>query len=120
MEDKLNASDLSFLKTFTDGDTGRMVKYINNFLSMAPEKIAALQSKLDEKNWDELRGAAHKLKPQLSYMGINSIKDDIQKIEDFAAEEKNLEQLPELVATVSSACQKAFKELNAFVRSVNQ
>ena len=113
-----NATDLAFLKSFTEGDSARMVKYINNFLAMAPGKIAAMQSKLEEKNWQELRGAAHKLKPQLSYMGINSIKEDIQKIEDFAAAEINLDQLPRLVAKVSSVCEGAFKELNDFVKTV--
>jgi len=67
--EKTNVTDISFLKSFTDGDTGRMVKYINNFISMAPGKIAAMKSKMDEKSWDGVRSAAHRLKPQLSYMG---------------------------------------------------
>jgi len=119
MMEKTNVTDISFLKSFTGDDTERMVKYINNFLSMAPEKIAAMKSKLEGRSWEELRSAAHKLKPQLAYMGINSIKEDIQQIEDYAGEEKNLELLPELVANVSSVCELAFKELNDYVKSVS-
>ena len=117
MSETTSVTDLSFLKSFTGEDNERMVKYINNFLSMGPEKVAAMESALAEKNYSELRAAAHKLKPQLSYMGINSIKDDIQNIEDFAAEEKNLDQLPELVTKVSSICKQAFRELDDFIKS---
>ena len=117
MGENNSVTDLSFLKSFTGDDMERMVKYINNFLSMGPEKVAGMESALVERNYEELRGAAHKLKPQLSYMGINSIKEDIQNIEDFADEEKNLDQLPALVSKVSSVCRQAFAELEAFVKS---
>ncbi len=108
-------TDLTFLKTFTGDDHERMVKYINNFLELGPEKVSAMKVSLKEKNWEELRSAAHKIKPQLSYMGINSIKDDILKIEEYAAEAKNLEELPALVEKVTAVCNDAFGELRQFV-----
>jgi HPt (histidine-containing phosphotransfer) domain-containing protein len=117
MNETTTVTDLSFLKTFTGDDNERIVKYINNFLGMGPEKVKAMEAALAEKNYQELRGAAHKLKPQLSYMGINSIKDDIQNIEDFADEGKNLDQLPALVSKVTAVCRQAFSELDAFVKS---
>lgn len=117
MSDTTAVTDLSFLKSFAGDDNERMVKYINNFLGMGPEKVGAMEAALAEKNYPELRAAAHKLKPQLSYMGISSIKDDIQNIEDFAEGGINLEQLPGLVSKVTAVCRQAFAELDAFVKS---
>jgi HPt (histidine-containing phosphotransfer) domain-containing protein len=119
MSSETQHTDFTFLKSFTQGNHDRMVKYIGSFLAMAPEKISQMKKALDEKNWSDLRTAAHSLKPQLAYMGINSIKEDILAIEENAGEEKNLDQLPALVSKVETVCTAAFVELNDFVKSVS-
>jgi HPt (histidine-containing phosphotransfer) domain-containing protein len=119
MSTETKHTDFTFLKSFTQGNNERMVKYISSFLGMAPEKLSTMKKALDEKNWNELRTAAHSLKPQLAYMGINSIKEDILAIEENAGEEKNLDQLPALVSKVETVCNRAFVELNDFVKSVS-
>ena len=44
-------------------------------------------------------------------MGIKVLQDTIEKLEEYAADEKNLEQVPELISEIKSYCEKATLEL---------
>lgn len=114
--DKL--TDLSFMESFTKGDTAKIKKYITMFLQMAPGQLTSIQDKLGAKDWPALRTAAHSFKPQLNYMGIASLKDVILKIEHNANEEENLEELPAMVENLVETTQKAMVELEEHVKNL--
>jgi hypothetical protein len=44
-------------------------------------------------------------------MGIKVLKDTIENLEQYAADEKNLDQIPGLIAEIKSYCDKATLEL---------
>ncbi|MFN5214699.1 MAG: hypothetical protein ACK5DY_08795 [Bacteroidota bacterium] len=64
-----------------------------------------------------MKSVAHSYKPQVAYMGIGELVDKIQKIEDFAATETNLEQLPELIHEVNLLSLLAIDELNQYIKT---
>lgn len=113
MSDKV--TDLAFLSNFTGNDQEKVKKYVSMFLDRAPELLEGMQQGMAEKDYDKLRSNAHSLKPQLGYMGIQSIVPDVQAIENYAGEKKNLEMLPGLVQNVQQTMQQALEELKAFV-----
>lgn len=113
MSDKV--TDLAFLSNFTGNDQEKVKKYVSMFLDRAPELLEGMQQGIAEKDYDKLRSNAHSLKPQLGYMGIQSIVADVQAIENYAGEKKNLEMLPGLVQNVQQTMQQALEELKAFV-----
>lgn len=104
-------TDLTFLKNFTGEDPQKMKKYIEMFLQYAPPLLTKMKDAVEAKEWSELRSAAHSIKPQFSYMGMETLKESIQKIEDYAGSESNLEQVPGLVAHIDNGMQQAFAEL---------
>ena len=55
--------------------------------------------------------AAHSLKPQLKYMGIEQLESIILSIEDYAANQQGIDKLPGLVDTLNEVCNKAMEEL---------
>ena len=87
------------------------------FLDRAPELLEGLKNGLAEKDYDKLRNNAHSLKPQLGYMGIQSLVADVQAIESYAGERKNLEVLPGLVQNVLDKMQQALVELRQYVEN---
>lgn len=105
--------DLTFLQSFTGGSKDKMAKYINIFLQMAPGQLTLMKSHLDAGNYDLLRGTAHALKPQITYMGIKAGEELIKKIERHAAERIDVENLPKVLEEFTTLCEKAMTELKS-------
>jgi HPt (histidine-containing phosphotransfer) domain-containing protein len=87
--------DLSFLKEFTKNNSKKMKRYIEMYLSMAPDTFEKMNQSIQGEDWDQLRVYAHSLKPQADYMGIPELKAVLMEIEN-GAPTKNGELLSEL------------------------
>lgn len=105
--------DLTYLKQLASGSNKFITEIITMFLQQTPEALDLMEKHLNNKDWTSLRAIAHKMKPSISFMGINELKDVITAIENNAEREINLESLPELVMKMKNTCQKAYTELEA-------
>jgi HPt (histidine-containing phosphotransfer) domain-containing protein len=117
MENKL--TDLTFLTDLTKGDNAKQSKYINMFLKATPDMLDKIERYFQEKDYESLRITAHSLKPQLSYMGIKSLAETIKNIEFNAAQQINLEKMPDLISELITECRKAMAELEETLKSLN-
>lgn len=90
--------DLTFLKKFTKDDSQKMKRYISLYLDVAPKTFEEMKRNLNNKDWEQLRINAHSLKPQADFMGMNSLKEELIKIEE-AVKTKNFNALDTLLAT---------------------
>ena len=104
-------TDMTFLKSFTGGNPDKMKKYISMFLNYCPSQLQTMKDQLASENYDGLRGTAHALKPQITYMGIKGGEDLIKGIESIAGAKSGVEKLPEMLGTFSSICDTAMVEL---------
>ncbi|MDX2003599.1 MAG: Hpt domain-containing protein [Chitinophagales bacterium] len=109
-------TNLDFLKSFTGNDNEKVKKYVNMFLSKAPEQLDALKKHTEAKNWEEVKIIAHSLKPQSGYMGIKSLEQDLRTIEDYAGNQVRLELVAGLVAHIEVTLNQAFAELEQYVK----
>ena len=107
--------DLTFLQSFTGGSKDKMAKYIGIFLQMCPSQLELMKTHLSAGNYDSLRGTAHALKPQITYMGIKAGEDLIKKIERNAADKVEVEKLPGMVDEFTVLCNQAMVELKAAI-----
>src|SRR5690349_360430 len=103
--------NLQFLTTFTGGNPDKMKKYISMFLNMCPTQLNTMKEQLNGGNYDGLRGTAHALKPQITYMGIQDGEDLIKKNEHMAANKTDVEKLPEMLGSFNAICEQAMTEL---------
>lgn len=87
--------DLTFLKKFTKDDPKKMKRYIGLYLDVAPKTFDEMKRNLANDDWEQLRINAHSLKPQADFMGINSLKEELVKIEE-AVRTHNFEMLENL------------------------
>ncbi len=115
MDETIN---LTFLKSFTAGNSEKMNKYINMFLQHAPNLVKAMDEHLSKEDWPALKSSAHSLKPQISYMGIKPAEDLIKSIESNAGEKTNLESIPSQINTLKQILDKAYPELKKATGSV--
>jgi HPt (histidine-containing phosphotransfer) domain-containing protein len=89
--------DLAFLNKISGGDKSFILEMVKTFKEMVPEFITNSSRFLDENNLESLSREAHKFIPGVSFLGIKHLEKDLVLIEDFAKNNKNTEQLPELV-----------------------
>ena len=90
--------DLTFLKKFTKDNPQKMKRYISLYLDVAPKTFEEMQRNLKNEDWEQLRINAHSLKPQADFMGINSLKEQLIKIEE-AVKTNNFDILENLLNT---------------------
>jgi signal transduction histidine kinase/CheY-like chemotaxis protein/HPt (histidine-containing phosphotransfer) domain-containing protein len=106
-------TDMAFLKQFTGGKPDKMNKYIGMFLDNAPKLLATIKNSLEQKDYPQVKVAAHSLKPQLSYMGVKEDVSHIFMMEQTAGESAHHDRLPQLLENLEMVCDKAFEELKA-------
>ncbi len=90
--------DLTFLRKFSKDDPQKTKRYISLYLDVAPNTFAEMKRNLDNQDWEQLRINAHSLKPQTDYMGIDSLKVELNKIEE-AVKDGDFEILDNLYNT---------------------
>ena len=107
--------DLSFLKKFTKDDPKKMKRYISLYLDVAPKTFEEMKRNLANEDWEQLRINAHSLKPQADFMGIDSLKEELIKIEE-AVKANNIDVLENLFNTslkISADSERILKEMLA-------
>lgn len=103
--------DLTFLNSFTAGNPEKVKKYIAMFLNHCPGQLTIMKEQLSSGDYSGLRGTAHALKPQITYMGIKSAEDLIKKIEHLSGSQTDVASLPGLFDNFNNICTQAMAEL---------
>jgi PAS domain S-box-containing protein len=103
-------TDLSSLRKMSGNDESFIKDMINSFITNTPSILSELKTSVDEENWSDVGALAHKLKPNLAFMGISSLKELVLHIEHSGKKAENIDQLPtnveELIAQVNEAIEE--------------
>ncbi|MEX2336512.1 MAG: response regulator [Fulvivirga sp.] len=113
-EQQEKITDLSYLTSVCDGDRTFMQDMIDTFIANTPSTINEMQKWVNKADWHKVASLAHKIKPSITFMGLECLKPVIKKIENFANDNYNTDQIPQLVNTLSERCRIAFKELQEY------
>lgn len=103
--------DLDYLYQLSEGDDDFTISMLSYFLDNTPSVLNDLKQFYREKDWKSLRNIAHKFKPQLTFMGIKSIFNEVEAIEQNSANVENTDEIPDLILKVESVCNEAVKEI---------
>ncbi|MDX2287135.1 MAG: response regulator [Bacteroidia bacterium] len=110
--------NLDYLHEISNGDTGIIRKTIDKFLETTPEMLDTLDRHLASASYSDLGKAAHKLKSSVAFLGIESIRETIIRIESISKTPDDPAPLAGLVATVRSTVEQAYGELRAALRTL--
>jgi len=110
---KLKYVDLSHLKQSTKSDPKLMMEFISLYLKQTPSLISEMKKGLQDKNWNSLQGAVHKMIPSFSIMGISKDFENLaMKVQEFANNiQIQMEGIPDMVLELENVCAQACKEL---------
>jgi len=99
------------VKTISNGNNDFVKKMINIFIDTTPPEIKIIKESLANGNYVQLGATAHKIKPSIDTMGINSLMDNIRTIEKYGKEAINTNELPELVEKLEDTLNTVFDQL---------
>lgn len=83
--------DLSYLKEVSSDNNEFMIEMIDIFQAQTPEYVESLRAAIAEKNWLKIAEMAHKIKPTLSFMGVEVAKEEMATIETRARNQEDYE-----------------------------
>lgn len=109
---KIKYIDLVYLNQRTKSNPALMMEMIATYLQQTPPLINTIKQSLEEKNWELLGAAAHKIIPSFSIMGIGTDFENMaKKIQDFAIAQEKTEGIADLVLELEKICLLACEEL---------
>ncbi|WP_223033743.1 Hpt domain-containing protein [Hanstruepera marina] len=73
--------NLDNLVSISRGNSDRMLKYLNQFQELIPERLQQLKKALNQDDRRQIRQILHKMSPQLQFFGIQDIITPIQRLE---------------------------------------
>lgn len=112
-DDKL--FNLTFLDKFTKGDTSKLVLYIQTYLRTSERIFEEMEEACKRGDADDLYVKAHTVKPQVQYMGIQSLQELLVKIEDLAKSNPGSDKLDELVNRALVIYSRSTGELQTYL-----
>ncbi|HTT07910.1 MAG TPA: hypothetical protein VMH34_03880 [Gammaproteobacteria bacterium] len=103
--------NLEALKNTCAGDQEMMKEMLKMGRLSVMTALTDIDNAIASQQWDHLARAVHKVRPILSYLGINSLSDDLLAVERNAKERRHLAGLPGLVSVISGRLKEIHVEL---------
>ncbi|HYG40212.1 MAG TPA: response regulator [Cytophagales bacterium] len=104
--------NLDYLKQMAEGNEAFVTKAINLFLQKAPVDVENLLDNFKKKDWGNLKLLCHKVKSSFAILGIKSLQEIMQSIENDCSENKIDEaKFEKLLSQTQSYTSKAIEEL---------
>ena len=99
-------------RDITKCDAKLMMEMIELYLEQTPGLVETIKKSLQEKDWESLHTAAHKMIPSFSIMGISpEFEAMTKKLQDYTGSKKQLTEIQGLVLQVENICAQACTEL---------
>jgi CheY-like chemotaxis protein/HPt (histidine-containing phosphotransfer) domain-containing protein len=109
---KLKCTDLDYLNHRTKSNPALMMEMIDLYLQQTPPLISAMNTSFQNKDWNSLYAAVHKMIPSFAIMGISiDFENMAKKVQDFASTQKQADGIHDLVLKLDSVCSQACCEL---------
>lgn len=94
------------------GDQEIVVDTVKAFLEDTPQALKNMKQQFADQNWEKLAAQAHKIKPNLEYMGMTEARELIQEIEEQAKGQSKSEELGNQIDQFCAICSTGLEELS--------
>ena len=103
--------NLDSLIQMVDGDEEQLSELNQMFMIHAPQMLEDINEQWEQRNFEKLGAAAHKFKSSIRLWQIDSAVDLILTIEINAKNKKNIDSLPELIASLNTIITTVLKQM---------
>ncbi|TVZ58747.1 hypothetical protein NA63_1254 [Flavobacteriaceae bacterium MAR_2010_105] len=108
--------DLQNIITISRGNNETILKYLNQFKALIPERMAVLKLSLKSGDRMMIRQILHKMSPQLQFFGIKDVTTPIQRME-FEYQTMPIKELEQLVNDIIAKLEQAVEEVSKIIDS---
>jgi PAS domain S-box-containing protein len=109
---KLRCTNMAYLMQRTKSNPALMSAMIDAYLEQTPPLIQAMKQSFEDKNWDLLHAAVHKMVPSFLIMGIsNDFETMAKKVMDYAKAQQEMDTIADFVLQLEDVCTRACDEL---------
>jgi PAS domain S-box-containing protein len=105
-------TDLTYLRKMSNNDESFVQEMVGSFIEKTPEIITQINTAFKDGDLKEVGAMAHKLKPNLAFMGIESLKKLIQELETKAKNGEDTKKIPDMIEELTSTVTDAIEELS--------
>jgi HPt (histidine-containing phosphotransfer) domain-containing protein len=114
-------TDLDYLTKRTKSNPLLMLEMIALYLEQTPTLIAAMKLSWQNKDWQSLHAAMHKLIPSFAIMGISADFEHMAKqVKEFAVSQQQSESIYSLVLQLETVCVQACIELQEAFKMIEK
>lgn len=103
--------DITDIKTISRGNQDFINKMLKMFVDQTPAHMEEMKLRYEAKDYQRLGEVAHKIKPTIDSMGINSIKTTIREVEKIGKTGVDAHLLPDLLRQIEYALTMAIKAI---------
>ncbi len=103
--------DLTSLKEISRGNEAFVKKMLHLFIEQVPAALSEINNSFEQSDFLAIKKAAHRIKPSIDSLGINSLKSVVRQIETLALENKHSEELTRLLQQFNSNLKKVITAL---------
>src|SRR6476620_658345 len=104
-------TDLTYLRSVTKGNMNFEQKMLNTFIHQSAGDVQKLKQALIMRDWSVIQLVAHKMKPSLQFVGLQSLQADMHTLETIAKQEDDLDKTTELISNISTVIALAIEEI---------
>ncbi|MDD4921114.1 MAG: ATP-binding protein [Bacteroidales bacterium] len=120
-DERVKCIDMEYLARRTKSNPVLMMEMIALYLEQTPPLISAMKQGFQNKDWNSLYSAVHKMIPSFSIMGISTDFENMAKtVQEFASTQKQAEGIPDLVLQLENICVQACEELEEEFNSIKK
>ncbi|MCE3229942.1 MAG: histidine kinase [Bacteroidetes bacterium] len=116
---KERCTNLHYLNYRTKSDPVLMMEMISLYLEQIPPLINVMKQSVNDKDWDLLYSAVHKIIPSFSIMGISTDFEIVaKKVLEFASMQQEPEEMQGFVLQLEMICVQACSELTEELNAI--
>jgi PAS domain S-box-containing protein len=109
---KFKYINMDYLMKRTKSNPKLIMEMISLYLTQTPTLIALMKNSFEDKDWDVLQSAAHKMIPSFSIMGVGVDYENLaRKVHDQATKQQKVEETYEIILRLENVCEEICREL---------
>ena len=102
---------LDKINEMAEGDQDFINSVVSVFLEEVPEDLSALETALEENNYQMVYRLAHKIKPNVDLLGMEQTRAAALEIETLGKSESNMEEIKRIFPSLKNDIHQVVSEL---------
>jgi FOG: HPt domain len=112
-------ANMDYLQDLSGGNSDLIREIVALFIKQTPGDMELLGTYIREQNWTQAYKQAHHIKPTLAYVGANTMRAELQEIEDRAKNQRELDTIAGKFNNLLPRFEVLYQELRSYLDTMD-